>query len=76
MGRDTAPIGLPAHPFALYILGDTLFFSDWIHRSVIAVDKLDGGNMRLLLANITEQPMGIVAVDNGTIDTCRSFAFA
>ncbi|VDK44235.1 unnamed protein product [Anisakis simplex] len=63
-GNDSSTIGHPAHPFGLSLLGNTLFFTDWIHRAVIAVNKLTGGETRALRANITEQPMGIVAVDS------------
>uniref|UniRef100_A0A9J2P3L7 EGF-like domain-containing protein n=1 Tax=Ascaris lumbricoides TaxID=6252 RepID=A0A9J2P3L7_ASCLU len=63
-GNDSSPMGHPAHPFGLSLLGNTLFFTDWIHHAVVAVNKLTGGETRPLRANITEQPMGVVAVDS------------
>lgn len=73
-GSDSSAIGRPAHPFGLYLLGDTVFFTDWIHRALVAVNKFDGGEMRIIRANFTEQPMGIVAVDGvGYSDQCLCF---
>lgn len=69
IGNDTSPVGHPAHPFGLAVYGDTLFFTDWIHRAVIAVNKFTGGETQVIGANFAEQPMGVVAVSS-TPDEC------
>ncbi|KAH7723788.1 low-density lipoprotein receptor-related protein 1 [Aphelenchoides avenae] len=52
----------PLHPFGLAVYGDLLYYTDWVMRAVISVNKLTGENSMTLRGNMTEQPMGIVVV--------------
>lgn len=62
----------PVHPFGLAVYGDYIFWTDWVRRAVLRADKYTGGDMKLLRADIPQQPMGIVAVANDTNScTCR-----
>uniref|UniRef100_A0A4W5QI25 LDL receptor related protein 1 n=1 Tax=Hucho hucho TaxID=62062 RepID=A0A4W5QI25_9TELE len=54
------------HPFGLAVYGDYIFWTDWVRRAVLRADKYVGGDMKLLRADIPQQPMGIVAVANDT----------
>uniref|UniRef100_A0A8C4SKD2 Uncharacterized protein n=1 Tax=Erpetoichthys calabaricus TaxID=27687 RepID=A0A8C4SKD2_ERPCA len=56
----------PVHPFGLAVYGDYIFWTDWVRRAVLRADKFVGGNMKVLRADIPQQPMGIVAVANDT----------
>uniref|UniRef100_A0A8C8C6R9 EGF-like domain-containing protein n=1 Tax=Oncorhynchus tshawytscha TaxID=74940 RepID=A0A8C8C6R9_ONCTS len=56
----------PVHPFGLAVYGDYIFWTDWVRRAVLRADKYVGGDMKLLRADIPQQPMGIVAVANDT----------
>ncbi|CAL8335883.1 unnamed protein product [Lota lota] len=56
----------PVHPFGLAVYGDYIFWTDWVRRAVLRADKYTGGDMKLLRADIPQQPMGIVAVANDT----------
>lgn len=46
--------------------GDYIFWTDWVRRAVLRADKYTGGDMKVLRADIPQQPMGIVAVANDT----------
>ncbi|VDN01460.1 unnamed protein product [Thelazia callipaeda] len=71
-GSDSLSASKLSHPFGLCILGDTLYFTDWLHFALIAVNKFNGGEMRILRANFSEQPMGVVAIDSGqSTDLCN-----
>uniref|UniRef100_A0A8C2WTY4 LDL receptor related protein 1 n=1 Tax=Cyclopterus lumpus TaxID=8103 RepID=A0A8C2WTY4_CYCLU len=56
----------PVHPFGLSVYGDYIFWTDWVRRAVLRADKYTGGDMKVLRADIPQQPMGIVAVANDT----------
>ncbi|XP_043939564.1 prolow-density lipoprotein receptor-related protein 1 [Protopterus annectens] len=63
------------HPFGLAVYADYIFWTDWVRRAVVRVNKYDGGDMKLLRADIPQQPMGIIAVANDTngceLSPCR-----
>ncbi|CAJ0956680.1 unnamed protein product, partial [Mesorhabditis belari] len=48
-----------SHPFALAIFENTIYYSDWVQRAVVAVNKLSGENRRIIYQNMSDQPMGI-----------------
>ncbi|CAJ0573858.1 unnamed protein product, partial [Mesorhabditis spiculigera] len=48
-----------SHPYALAILDDTIYFSDWFQRAIIRINKLDGGNRKIVYQNMSDQPMGM-----------------
>uniref|UniRef100_A0A3Q2CY79 Low density lipoprotein receptor-related protein 1Ab n=1 Tax=Cyprinodon variegatus TaxID=28743 RepID=A0A3Q2CY79_CYPVA len=56
----------PVHPFGLAVYGDYIFWTDWVRRAVLRADKFTGGDMKVLRADIPQQPMGIIAVANDT----------
>ncbi|XP_072571437.1 low-density lipoprotein receptor-related protein 1-like isoform X1 [Paramormyrops kingsleyae] len=56
----------PVHPFGLAVYGDYIFWTDWVRRAVLRADKYVGGDMKVLRADIPQQPMGIIAVANDT----------
>lgn len=56
----------PVHPFGLAVYGDYIFWTDWVRRAVLRADKYTGGDMKMLRADIPQQPMGIIAVANDT----------
>ncbi|XP_029548487.1 low-density lipoprotein receptor-related protein 1 [Salmo trutta] len=56
----------PVHPFGLAVYGDYIFWTDWVRRAVLRANKYVGGDMKLLRADIPQQPMAIVAVANDT----------
>ncbi|KAI1891106.1 hypothetical protein AGOR_G00160530 [Albula goreensis] len=56
----------PVHPFGLAVYGEYIFWTDWVRRAVLRADKYVGGDMKVLRADIPQQPMGIVAVANDT----------
>lgn len=70
---DVSPLGFSAHPFRLTIFDNTVFFTDWVHAAVIAIDKLTGGNEKIIKNELTEHPMGIVVVD-GIVEQCIAHA--
>lgn len=63
----------PVHPFGLAVYGDYIFWTDWVRRAVLRADKYTGGDMKVLRADIPQQPMGIVAVANDT-NSCEFFS--
>uniref|UniRef100_A0A668U5R0 EGF-like domain-containing protein n=1 Tax=Oreochromis aureus TaxID=47969 RepID=A0A668U5R0_OREAU len=56
----------PVHPFGLAVYGDYIFWTDWVRRAVLRAEKYTGADMKVLRADIPQQPMGIVAVANDT----------
>lgn len=54
--------------------GDYIFWTDWVRRAVLRADKYTGGDMKVLRADIPQQPMGIVAVANDT-NSCTYYSF-
>ncbi|XP_077997711.1 prolow-density lipoprotein receptor-related protein 1-like [Glandiceps talaboti] len=61
----------PVHPFGLALYGENLFWTDWVRRAVIRVNKYTGEEVTVLRGSIAQQPMGIIAVANDTED-CES----
>uniref|UniRef100_A0A671QVX5 Low density lipoprotein receptor-related protein 1Ab n=1 Tax=Sinocyclocheilus anshuiensis TaxID=1608454 RepID=A0A671QVX5_9TELE len=55
----------PVHPFGLAVYGDYIFWTDWVRRAVLRANKY-GTDMKVLRADIPQQPMGIVAVAKDT----------
>uniref|UniRef100_A0A8C1QPB5 Low density lipoprotein receptor-related protein 1Ab n=1 Tax=Cyprinus carpio TaxID=7962 RepID=A0A8C1QPB5_CYPCA len=55
----------PVHPFGLAVYGDYIFWTDWVRRAVLRVNKY-GADMKSLRADIPQQPMGIIAVAKDT----------
>lgn len=60
-------IETPKHPFDLAILGDYLFWTDWVEHSVLRCNKFTGSEVIKLRKNIP-RPMGIIAVSNDSED--------
>lgn len=60
----------PVHPFGLSVYGDYIFWTDWVRRAVLRADKYTGGDMKVLRADIPQQPMGIIALANDT-NSCK-----
>uniref|UniRef100_UPI00398F174B low-density lipoprotein receptor-related protein 1-like n=1 Tax=Pristiophorus japonicus TaxID=55135 RepID=UPI00398F174B len=60
----------PVHSFGLAVYGDYIFWTDWVRRAVLRADKYTGGDLRVLRADIPQQPMGIIAVANDT-NNCK-----
>uniref|UniRef100_A0AAR2JKN9 EGF-like domain-containing protein n=1 Tax=Pygocentrus nattereri TaxID=42514 RepID=A0AAR2JKN9_PYGNA len=56
----------PVHPFGLAVYGDQIFWTDWVRRAVLRAGKFVGADMKVLRADIPQQPMGIIAVANDT----------
>ena len=52
----------PSHPFGLTVYKNYLYYTDWIKRALVKVNKLTGGEIEILRGNFTEQPMGVVVV--------------
>ena len=50
------------HPFGLAVYGDFVYWTDWILRAVVRVNKFTFGDVTFLAKNLMRQPMGVVAV--------------
>lgn len=61
----------PKHPFAMAVYKDYLFFTDWVLRAVIRVNKFSGGDVVFLRRDIGRL-MGIIVVQNSTQDCWSS----
>ena len=61
---------IPEHSFGLAVYGDFVYWTDWIYRAVLSVNKFNGDDHRYLSQNIMRQPMGIVAVAPDA-DNCK-----
>uniref|UniRef100_H3BGS9 Prolow-density lipoprotein receptor-related protein 1 n=1 Tax=Latimeria chalumnae TaxID=7897 RepID=H3BGS9_LATCH len=61
----------PVHPFGLAVYADYIFWTDWVRRAVVRADKYVGSDLKVLRADIPQQPMGIVAVANDT-NSCEA----
>lgn len=57
----------PKHPFAITVYKNYLYFTDWVLRAVVRVNKYSGGDVTWLRKDIGRL-MGIVAVQNTTAD--------
>ena len=64
------------HPFGLAVYGDFVYWTDWILRAVVRVNKFTGGEVTYLSKNLMRQPMGVVAVapdaDDCTLNPCAA----
>lgn len=61
----------PKHPFAITIYKNYLYFTDWVLRAVVRVNKYSGADVTWLRKDIGRL-MGIVAVQNTSIDCVAS----
>lgn len=57
----------PKHPFALAIYKNYLYFTDWVLRAVVRVNKYSGVDVTWIRKDIGRL-MGIVAVQNSSIE--------
>ncbi|XP_031616659.1 prolow-density lipoprotein receptor-related protein 1 isoform X3 [Contarinia nasturtii] len=55
----------PKHPFAISVYKNYLYFTDWVLRAVVRVNKYSGGDVTWLRKDIGRL-MGIVAISNTT----------
>ena len=62
----------PVHPFGLAVIGEYIYWTDWIKRSVIRANKYTGGDVVILKNKLRQQPMGLVIVSEDVSD-CKSF---
>ncbi|VDP37325.1 unnamed protein product [Soboliphyme baturini] len=58
--------GKPNHPFGLAVHEDYLYWTDWILRAVVRINKYTGGDFTLIRQNFSRQPMAIIAVSNSS----------
>uniref|UniRef100_A0A914CDN1 EGF-like domain-containing protein n=1 Tax=Acrobeloides nanus TaxID=290746 RepID=A0A914CDN1_9BILA len=61
-GNNTWRYESPAHPFGLAIYGDHLYYTDWVHRAVLMINKITGSDTVIMKGNMADQPLGIVVV--------------
>uniref|UniRef100_A0A3P9A5H3 EGF-like domain-containing protein n=1 Tax=Esox lucius TaxID=8010 RepID=A0A3P9A5H3_ESOLU len=65
----------PGTFFGLAVYDNFLFWSDWVHKTVVRSNKYTGGDIKILRSDIPHQPMGIAAVSNKTnnceLSPCR-----
>ncbi|XP_037895975.1 low-density lipoprotein receptor-related protein 1B isoform X2 [Glossina fuscipes] len=57
----------PKHPFAIAVSGDLLFWSDWVLGALVRANKYTGADVVFLRDRI-DRPMGVVAVQNTTVN--------
>ena len=60
--REVIITTLPQHSFGLTVYGDFIYWTDWMLRAVVRVNKYDGNIHSLLRQNLDRQPMGLVIV--------------
>ncbi|XP_038049226.1 prolow-density lipoprotein receptor-related protein 1-like [Patiria miniata] len=58
----------PVHPFGLAVLGESIYWTDWVKRSVIRANKYTGGDVVVLQSKLRQQPMGLVIVSEDVSD--------
>ena len=58
----------PQHPFDIAVYGDYLFWTDWMLRAVVRINKYSGEDVVWLRKDVP-RPMGIVAVAED-VNTC------
>ncbi|KRX90216.1 Prolow-density lipoprotein receptor-related protein 1, partial [Trichinella pseudospiralis] len=68
-GRVVVVVGKPSHPFGLAIYKDYLYWTDWVLRAVVRVEKFSGAGFTLVQRNDHSQLMAIIAVANDS-NTC------
>ncbi|XP_052831949.1 low-density lipoprotein receptor-related protein 1B isoform X1 [Octopus bimaculoides] len=73
-GTDRRDIvnAVPRHPFALAVYGDFIYWTDWVLKAVLRVNKHDGSGITWMRNRIARQPMGIIAVANDTDDCTQN----
>lgn len=57
----------PKHAFAMAVYGDLLFWTDWVLHAVVRANKFTGTDVLFLREHVT-RPMGIVAVQNSSVN--------
>lgn len=57
----------PKHAFAMAVYGDLLFWTDWVLHAVVRANKYTGTDVLFLREHVA-RPMGIIAVQNSTIN--------
>ncbi|XP_034653858.1 prolow-density lipoprotein receptor-related protein 1 isoform X1 [Drosophila subobscura] len=57
----------PKHAFAMAVYGDLLFWTDWVLHAVVRANKYTGTDVLFLREHVT-RPMGIIAVQNSSIN--------
>ena len=57
------------HPFALALHDEWLYVTDWSLKSVLKINKFNGGEISIITSSFDKQPMSIVVVSNDT-DNC------
>ncbi|XP_003371813.1 putative Low-density lipoprotein receptor domain class A [Trichinella spiralis] len=70
-GRVVVVVGKPSHPFGLAIYKDYLYWTDWVLRAVVRVEKFSGAGFTFVQRNDHSQLMAIIAVANDS-NTCKS----
>ncbi|KRX38253.1 Prolow-density lipoprotein receptor-related protein 1 [Trichinella murrelli] len=69
-GRVVVVVGKPSHPFGLAIYKDYLYWTDWVLRAVVRVEKFSGAGFTFVQRNDHSQLMAIIAVANDS-NTCN-----
>ncbi|XP_023030772.1 low-density lipoprotein receptor-related protein 1 [Drosophila willistoni] len=57
----------PKHAFAMAVYGDLLFWTDWVLHAVVRANKYTGTDVLFLREHVA-RPMGIIAVQNSSIN--------
>ncbi|GAB1610066.1 low-density lipoprotein receptor-related protein 1B-like isoform X1 [Argonauta hians] len=70
--RRVIVTAVPRHPFALAVYGDFIYWTDWILKAVLRVNKHDGSDITWMRSHIARQPMGIIALANDTDDCTQN----
>ena len=58
---------VPQHAFGLTVFNEDLYWTDWLLRALIRVNKYTGLNTKYIYKNVLRQPMGIVAVSEDAL---------
>ncbi|XP_022111824.1 prolow-density lipoprotein receptor-related protein 1-like [Acanthaster planci] len=58
----------PVHPFGVAVLGEFIYWTDWVKRSVIRANKYTGADVVVLQSKLRQQPMGLVIVAEDVSD--------
>ena len=58
----------PVHPFGVAVVGDFIYWTDWVKRSVIRANKYTGEDVVVLQSKLRQQPMGLVIVAEDVSD--------
>ncbi|KFD53736.1 hypothetical protein M513_05441 [Trichuris suis] len=72
--RVVVVTGKPSHPFGLTVYKNHIYWTDWILRAVVRVNKFTGGDFSFVRRSYSKQLMGIIAVANDSyqcnVDAC------